>query len=152
MPNIKPFSLFPTLSDNLLSNRFDQIDRLFSQLTGSKPIVSPVQTYNLKQIDDNHYELTVSVPGYQENDLSVSLKGSRLLIEGKKEEKSEEDNDKWIHRGISQGQFTLQFDLGKNVKIEKADLSSGLLTIAIEYELPEEEKRQTIAIENKDKS
>ena len=88
MPNIKPFSLFPTLSDNLLSNRFDQIDRLFSQLTGS----------------------------------------------------------------ISQGQFTLQFDLGKNVKIEKADLSSGLLTIAIEYELPEEEKRQTIAIENKDKS
>ncbi|MCF1868908.1 hypothetical protein [Proteus mirabilis] len=24
MPNIKPFSLFPTLSDNLLSNRFDQ--------------------------------------------------------------------------------------------------------------------------------
>lgn len=152
MPNIKPFSLFPTLSDNLLSNRFDQIDRLFSQLTGSKPIALPVQTYNLKQIDDNHYELTVSVPGYQENDLSVSLKGSRLLIEGKKEEKSEEDNDKWIHRGISQGQFTLQFDLGKNVKIEKADLSSGLLTIAIEYELPEEEKRQTIAIENKDKS
>ncbi|MCW9739165.1 Hsp20 family protein [Proteus mirabilis] len=151
MPNIKPFSLFPTLSDNLLSNRFDQIDRLFSQLTGSKPIVSPVQTYNLKQIDDNHYELTVSVPGYQENDLSVSLKGSRLLIEGKKEEKSEEDNDKWLHRGISQGQFTLQFDLGKNVKIDKADLSSGLLTIAIEYELPEEEKRQTIAIENKDK-
>ncbi|WP_404765174.1 Hsp20 family protein [Proteus terrae] len=110
-----------------------------------------MQTYNLKQIDDNHYELTVSVPGYQENDLSVSLKGSRLLIEGKKEEKSEEDNDKWLHRGISQGQFTLQFDLGKNVKIEKADLSSGLLTIAIEYELPEEEKRQTIAIENKDK-
>lgn len=152
MPNIKPFSLFPTLYDNLLSNRFDQIDRLFSQLTGSKPIASPVQTYNLKQIDDNHYELTVSVPGYQENDLSVSLKGSRLLIEGKKEEKSEEDNDKWIHRGISQGQFTLQFDLGKNVKIDKADLSSGLLTIAIEYELPEEEKRQTIAIENKDKS
>lgn len=152
MPNIKPFSLFPTLSDNLLSNRFDQIDRLFSQLTGSKPIASSVQTYNLKQIDDNHYELTVSVPGYQEDDLSVSLKGSRLLIEGKKEEKSEEDNDKWIHRGISQGQFTLQFDLGKNVKIDKADLSSGLLTIAIEYELPEEEKRQTIAIENKDKS
>ncbi|MGM7566147.1 Hsp20 family protein [Proteus mirabilis] len=152
MPNIKPFSLFPTLSDNLLSNRFDQIDRLFSQLTGSKPISSSTQTYNLKQIDDNHYELTVSVPGYQEDDLSVSLKGSRLLIEGKKEEKLEEDNDKWIHRGISQGQFTLQFDLGKNVKIEKADLSSGLLTIAIEYELPEEEKRQTIAIENKDKS
>ncbi|ELX8380428.1 Hsp20 family protein [Providencia vermicola] len=151
MANIRPFSLFPTLSDNILSNRFDQIDRLFSQLTGSKPISSPIQTYNLKQVDDNRYELTVSVPGYQESDLTVSLKGGRLLVEGKKEEKIQEDNEKWIHRGISQGQFTLQFDLGKNVQIEKADLSSGLLTINIEYELPEEEKPQMIAIENKDK-
>lgn len=151
MPNIKPFSLFPAISDNLLSKRFDQIDSLFSQLTGSKPISSPIQTYNLKQIDDDHYELAVSVPGYQESDLAVSLKGGRLLVEGKKEENTEEDNEKWIHRGISQGKFTLQFDLGKNVKIEKADLSSGLLTIIIEYQLPEEEKLQTIAIENKDK-
>ncbi len=37
-------------------------------------------------------------------------KGSRLLIEGKKEEKLEEDNDKWIHRGyISRGSLHLQF-------------------------------------------
>lgn len=150
MTNIRPFSLFPAISDNMLSNRFDQIDRLFSQLTGSKPVSVPAQTYNLKQIDDNHYELTVSVPGYQESDLTVSLKGGRLLVEGKKEEKIQEDNEKWLHRGISQGQFTLQFDLGKNVKIEKANLSSGLLAINIEYELPEEEKPQMIAIENKD--
>ncbi len=152
MANIKPFSLFPTISDSLLSNRFDQIDRLFSQLTGSRPIASPVQTYDLKQIDDSHYELTVSVPGYQESDLTVSLKGGRLLVEGKREEKSQEDNEKWLHRGISYGQFTLQFDLGKNVRIEKADLSRGLLTVVIEYELPEEEKPQLIAIENKDKN
>lgn len=151
MPNIKPFSLFPAISDNLLSNRFDQIDRLFSQLTGSKPISSPVRTYNLKQVNENHYELAVSVPGYKENDLTVSLKEGRLLIEGKKEEKTEEDNEKWLHRGILQGQFILQFDLGKNVKIEKADLSCGLLSLSIEYELPEEEKPQIITIENKDK-
>ncbi len=152
MASIRPFSLFPVISDNLLSNRFDQIDRLFSQLTGSKPISSPVQTYNLKQVDDSHYELTVSVPGYQESDLNVSLKGGRLVVEGKKEEKIQEKNEKWIHQGISQGQFSLQFDLGKNVKIEKADLSSGLLSIGIEYELPEEEKPRVIAIENKDKN
>ena len=151
MAHIKPFSLFPVISDNLLSNRFDQIDRLFSQLTGSKPISAPIQTYNLKQVDDNHYELTVSVPGYQESDLTVSLKGGRLFVEGKREEKTKDENEKWIHHGITQGQFTLQFDLGKNVKIEKADLSSGLLTVGIEYEVPEEEKPLMIAIENKDK-
>ena len=112
MPNIKPFSLFPTLSDNLLSNRFDQIDRLFSQLTGGKPISSPTQTYNLKQIDDNHYELTVRCTwDIKKMTYPVSLKGkAHLLIEGKKEEKLEEDNDKWIHRGyISRGSLHLQF-------------------------------------------
>ncbi|MGJ3352854.1 Hsp20 family protein [Providencia sp. Je.9.19] len=151
MAHIKPFSLFPVISDNVLSNRVDQIERLFSQLTGSKPISSPIQTYNLKQVDDNHYELIVSVPGYQESDLAVSLKEGRLFVEGRKEEKTKDENEKWIHRGITQGQFTLQFDLGKNVKIEKANLSSGLLTVSIEYEVPEEEKPVMIAIENKDK-
>ncbi|CRK85490.1 Small heat shock protein IbpA [Candidatus Providencia siddallii] len=150
MANIKPFSFFPVISDNLFSNRFDQIDRLFSQLTGSKPISTSVQTYNLRQIDENYYELTVSVPGYLENELTVSLKSGCLLIKGKKENKKQEDNVKWIHRGIPQGDFTVQFDLGKHIKIEKASLSSGLLTIKIEYKLPEEEKIKLISIKNED--
>ncbi|CAL1329251.1 Small heat shock protein Ibp [Candidatus Providencia siddallii] len=147
---MKPFSFFPLISDNVLSNRFDQIDRLFSQLTGTKPISRPLQTYNLKQINESHYELTVSVPGYKENELDISLKSGLLSIKGEKKEKKQ-DNEKWIHREILQGQFSLKFDLGKNVKIEKANLSNGLLTITIEYELPEEEKIQIISIEEKDK-
>ncbi len=36
------------------------------------------------------------------------------------------------------------------MKIESAELSSGLLTLDIEYEIPDEEKPRVIAIENKD--
>ncbi|MGG4662144.1 Hsp20 family protein [Providencia vermicola] len=149
MSNIRSFSLFPTLSDNLLSNRFDQIDRLFSQLTGNRPLTSE-HPYNLKQIDDTHYQLTVSVPGYKEDDLTVSMKGGRLCIQGEQSTELNNDSEKWIHKGITQNRFSLEFNLGKNVKIESAELSGGLLALDIEYEIPEEEKMQVIAIENKD--
>ncbi len=65
MSNIESFSLFPTLSDSLLSNRFCQMDRLFSQLTGNRPLTLK-HPYNLKQINETSYQLTVSVPGYKE--------------------------------------------------------------------------------------
>lgn len=149
MSNIRSFSLFPTLSDNLLSNRFDQIDRLFSQLTGNRPLTSE-HPYNLKKIDDTHYQLTVSVPGYKEDDLTVSMKGGRLCIQGEQSTELNNDSEKWIHKGITQNRFSLEFNLGKNVKIESAELSGGLLALDIEYEIPEEEKMQVIAIENKD--
>ncbi|WP_369310896.1 Hsp20 family protein [Providencia rettgeri] len=149
MSNIRSFSLFPTLSDSLLSNRFDQMDRLFSQLTGNRPITSD-HPYNLKQINDAHYQLTVSVPGYKENELTVSLKGGKLCIQGEQAAELVDESEKWIHQGITQNKFSLEFNLGKNVKIEKAGLSSGLLTLDIEYEIPEEEKPQLIAIENKE--
>ncbi|ENU1227828.1 MULTISPECIES: Hsp20 family protein [Providencia] len=149
MSNIRSFSLFPTLSDSLLSNRFDQMDRLFSQLTGNRPLTSE-HPYNLKQINETSYQLTVSVPGYKEEDLNVSLKGGKLYIQGEQSAELVDDSEKWIHQGITQNKFSLEFNLGKNVKIKSAGLTSGLLTLDIEYEIPEEEKPQVIAIENKD--
>ena len=149
MSNIRSFSLFPTLSDSLLSNRFDQMDRLFSQLTGNRPLTSE-HPYNLKQINETSYQLTVSVPGYKEEDLSVSLKGGKLYVQGEQSAELVNDSEKWIHQGITRSKFSLEFNLGKNVKIESAELSSGLLTLDIEYEIPDEEKPRVIAIENKD--
>ena len=149
MQNISSFSLFPALSDSLLSNRFDQMDRLFRQLTGNRPITSE-HPYNLKQLNDAHYQLTVSVPGYREDDLEVSLKGGKLSIQGKQPAEVVNESEKWVHQGILKSQFSLEFNLGKNVKIRNAELSCGLLTLDIEYEIPEEEKPQLIAIENKD--
>ncbi|MCQ8205296.1 Hsp20 family protein, partial [Vibrio parahaemolyticus] len=122
---------------------------MFSQLTGNRPLTTE-HPYNLKQIDYTHYQLTVSVPGYKEDDLTVSMKGGKLCIQGEQSTELNNDSEKWIHKGITQNTFSLEFNLGKNVKIESAELSGGLLALDIEYEIPEEEKTQVIAIENKD--
>ncbi|HEI8865039.1 Hsp20 family protein [Serratia sp. AKBS12] len=141
----RPFSLIPTITDNLFSDRFDRMDRLFSRLTGDAPL-SDTPSYNLIQRDDTHYELTVSVPGFQESELDIAVQNTQLTISGKRETSSNDEQIKWLHRGISQSAFTLSFSLSNRIKVGSANLSNGLLQLSLEYEVPEEEKPQRIAI------
>lgn len=55
----RSFSLIPALSNHLLSDRFSQMDNLFSRLTGETP-VADTPASNLLQKDKVHYELTLS--------------------------------------------------------------------------------------------
>lgn len=105
------FSLIPAFSDNPFSDRFNRIDHLFSRLTGDEPLYEK-QAYNLIQKDETHYELTVSVPGYQENELDISVHNHQLTISGKQAAGPHpQEQTKWLHRGISQQEFSLKFSL-----------------------------------------
>ncbi len=57
---LRNFPVIPSVADSLLSDRFSRIDRLFSQLTGDTP-VPMTPPYDLKQLDNERYALTVSV-------------------------------------------------------------------------------------------
>ena len=58
---LRAFPMLNDLSDSLFADRFNRIDRLFSQLTGSTPLPS-TPSYNIRRVGDNRYELTLSVP------------------------------------------------------------------------------------------
>lgn len=148
----RSFSLIPALSNRLLSDRFSQMDSLFSRLTGEKPI-SETASYNLLQ-NKNRYELTVSVPGYSQDELDVSVLNNQLTISGKqKEQESELNNDiKWLHKGIVKNSFSLSFNLEHRINIQKANLEKGLLTVHFSYEIPEEEKPRKISIDVKNET
>ncbi|MFP3013983.1 MAG: hypothetical protein ACTS8R_04150 [Arsenophonus sp. NC-QC1-MAG3] len=62
----------PAFSNHLLSDRFTQIDNLFSRLTGEN-LMTDTPAYNLLQKDKEHYEMTVSIPGYMEDELDISV-------------------------------------------------------------------------------
>lgn len=142
-----PFSMIPAITDNLFSDRFNRMDRLFSQLTGNAPLAD-APAYNLVQKDDTRYELTVSVPGFEENNLDISVQNTQLTITGKHEELADEQQPKWLHRGIAQEAFTLSFNLSSRIKVKNANLKNGLLKLELEYQIPEEEKPQRIAIQS----
>lgn len=144
----RPLSLIPELTDSLFSDRFDRMDKLFSRLTGDVPL-SDTPSYNLVQRDESHYQLTLSVPGYREDEIDISVRNNQLTISGRHEEKQEEDpqaQEKWLHRGFSRSNFTLSFNLHNRINVQSAELNQGLLTLQLEYEVPEEEKPQRIAI------
>lgn len=146
----RSFSLIPAFSDNIFSDRFNQMDRMFSRLTGEKPL-SDTPAYNLLKKDAVHYELTVSVPGYQESELDVSILNNQLTLTGKHEDDKNNEYDeksgmKWLHKGITKNAFSLSFNLDHRINIQSANLDKGLLTLEFTYDIPEEEKPQRIVI------
>lgn len=145
----RSFSLMPTLSNSLLTDRFTQMDNLFSRLTGEKPL-SDTPAYNLLKNGEQH-ELTVSVPGYTQDELDVSVLNNQLTLRGKPnieqtDEAEKNEGIKWLHQGIRKSEFALSFTLEHRIIIQQANLANGLLTLHFTYDIPEQEKPQQIAI------
>lgn len=142
-----PFSLIPSFDDTFLSDRFNQMDRLFSRLTGDEPLANS-PSYDIVKKGDNQYAITVSVPGYQESELEVSARNGQLIIEGKHQEDQKVDKENWLHQGIRRNQFQLQFGINRGTKINGATLANGLLEISLEQDIPEEDKPKKITIQS----
>ncbi|MGP1956493.1 MAG: Hsp20 family protein [Arsenophonus sp. NC-PE1-MAG3] len=146
----RSFSLIPAFSNHLLSDRFTQIDNLFSRLTGEKPLAD-TPAYNLLQKDKEHYEMTISIPGYTQDELDISVLNKHLTLSGKPkiEETNiaeKKDSRKWLHQGIRKSEFSLSFSFEHRITIQKANLDKGLLTLQFNYDFPEQKKPKKIAI------
>nr|O31288.1 RecName: Full=Small heat shock protein ibp [Buchnera aphidicola (Thelaxes suberi)]CAA72698.1 hspA [Buchnera aphidicola] len=145
------FSLEPKYENTMLSQRFKEIDKLFSTLSGKKIISDSVPPYDILQLKENFYKLIVSVPGYLEKNLEISTQYDQLIIIGKKEitentNEKKETVEKILHQEIYTGDFSLSFRLNERISVMSATLDQGLLTIYFEYQIPEKQKIQKIQI------
>lgn len=100
--------------------------------------------YNVAQLDDNHYVIEVAVAGFAEDEIDVELKDSTLVIKGTKVKKDKEIN--YTHKGISTRNFERSFTLADNVEVRAATVQHGILAIALEHVVPEEQKPKKISI------
>lgn len=80
--------------------------------------------------------ITLAVAGFAREDLEVIVEDGALSIRGAKRDESPKD---YLHRGIAARQFKRTFALANGVKVHRAELHDGLLTI--ELERPHREKR-----------
>ena len=146
---LKTLSALPVFADSLFADRFNRIDRLFSQLTGDTP-VGTLPAYDLQKVDDSNFLLSVSVPGWKDDELEIETVGGNLYISGKRQETdaSTDSGERWIYKGIRRANFQLSFSLPEHAQINQAQLDSGILKIAIHQEIPASEKPRKIAIEN----
>lgn len=121
---------------------FDRMASLLDSVArDAKPSYPP---YNVEQVDDNQYRITMAVAGFRDEELEITSEQNTLVISGKQVDDSEGRN--YMYRGIAARNFERKFQLAEHVKVTDAKLENGLLHVALEREVPDAMKPRKIAI------
>ncbi len=111
---------------------FDQLERLVERTAKSDNGYPP---YNIEQIDENAFRITLAVAGFAEDDLSLTVEDRQLVVRGQQAE--QEEGRVFLHRGIAARQFQRTFLLADGVEVAAAALSNGLLHVDLHRAVPE---------------
>lgn len=122
---------------------FDRMQRLLDSAAQAEQSTA-YPPYNIEQIGDDGYQVTVAVAGFAENELDITLTDRTLVVTGKSEREESEHN--YLHRGIAGRAFERRFELADHIQVKGAQLENGLLHIGLERVVPENEKPRKIEI------
>jgi len=122
---------------------FDRLARLVDTATrvDSAPTYPP---YNIEKTGDDAYRLTMAVAGVGRDELDLTVHENTLIVTGKAHK--EEENSRFLHRGIARRAFERRFSLADHIKVTGASLDNGLLHVDLVREIPEAMKPRQIAI------
>lgn len=111
---------------------FDQLERLVERTAKTENGYPP---YNIEQVSDNAFRITLAVAGFADEDLSITVEDRQLVVRGKQAD--EPENRLFLHRGIASRQFQRTFLLAEGVEVSGAALANGLLHIDLMRAIPE---------------
>ena len=121
---------------------FDRLMRLADAATRAETGGYP--PYNIEATGDNSYRLTMAVAGFGPDEIDVVVKENDLTVTGKS--KAEDDQAKFLHRGIARRAFERHFQLADHIKVAGAGLANGMLSVDLVRDVPEAAKPRKIAI------
>ena len=128
------------LSTRYTSDTWDPF-RVMESMLQWDPSLSPststgnemyVPKFDVKETKDA-YVFTADLPGIKEENLDISLTGTRLVISGKRETEQTKDNDRYHLYERSYGSFSRSFTLPEGIDGEhvNAQLKDGVLTLTV---------------------
>ncbi len=120
-----------TTFNNSLMLGFDHMERLLDRANRASDAYPP---YNIEQLEEHRFCITIAVAGFTMDDLSVDMESNQLVIKGQQQETAEEKH--YIHRGIAARQFQKAFILAEGIEVERAWLENGLLNIMLVHIQP----------------
>ena len=104
--------------------------------------------YNIETTGENAYRIEIAVAGFLPDELNIEVKENLLTVSGRKTANDDAATQRtYLHRGLAERDFERRFQLADYVIVTDANLSNGLLSIALKRELPEALKPRRIAIE-----
>lgn len=133
------FGLIPFTHDNSLSsqNLFNYLDNIERSFFGDMEPAAQFRT-DIKD-NGNEYLLEAELPGFNRDDISISLDGDRLDITAKHEEKKEEKKDNYICRERKLGTYSRSFDVSA---VDTSGISAGYQDGILSLHLPKKQPVQ----------
>ncbi len=110
---------------------WDPFAEMMPSLRGVEmPIFMP--QFEVKETKDA-YVFKADLPGVKEEDLDISLTGTRLTVSGKREAEEKKEDERFYAYERSYGSFTRAFTLPEGIDADhvEADMKSGVLTLTV---------------------
>jgi molecular chaperone IbpA len=123
---------------------FDRLTRLVDAAARMDNAALAYPPYNIETTGEDAYRLTMAVAGFSQDEIDVTVHENSLLVTGKA--KKEDENGRYLHRGIARRTFERRFSLADHIKVVGASLVNGMLHVDLVHEVPEEAKPRKIAI------
>ncbi len=120
---------------------FDTFETRFAnQLSTNYP------PHNIVKTDDTHYQIEIAIAGFKKNEISIEVEQEVLTVKGESETPNENTSRQYLHRGLSSRSFVRSWQLAEHMVVNGAEIKDGILTINLEYIIPEEKKARVIDI------
>jgi|TARA_B110000444_G_scaffold105459_1_gene99764 molecular chaperone IbpA len=119
---------------------FNELERQFA----NSPNGNGYPPYNIAQINEDEYMISLAVAGFGMDNLSIEKDGKMLRIEGSAPKGDDEVN--YLHKGIAGRNFQREFTLADHVDVQSAGLELGMLNVHLKRNVPEELQPKKIKI------
>ena len=142
---MRTFDFSPLLRPSLGYNSFG---RVFNELERASNTAN-YPSYDVIKSGDDKYEIVIATPGFDENDIDITVTQNALTISAKTESEDvqQESNLEYLHKGLTSSSLDYRFELSDTIKVAGATMEKGLLKISLQKEIPEALKPKSIKIE-----
>ena len=136
MTNIYRAKDLAELFDKITTNSIG-LDRTIQNFWESTNASYP--PFNIIQENNHESTLEIALAGFKKKEVKVYTEHGKLIVEGKKEEKKD---DEYVHRGMAQRSFQRGWQLTDDVEIKEVSFEDGLLSISLGKVVPEHHARK----------
>ena len=136
MTNIYRAKDLAELFDKITTNSIG-LDRTIQNFWESTNATYP--PFNIIQENNHESTLEIALAGFKKKEVKVYTEHGKLIVEGKKEEKKENE---YVHRGMAQRSFQRGWQLTDDVEIKEVVFEDGLLSIHLGKVVPEHHARK----------
>ena len=117
-------------------------DSFLREIEGLPKNTTNYPPYNLIKFTDEVFMIELALAGFKKEDISVEQEKNVLTIKGS----SQEDPNKYIHKGIGARNFTRTFSLSEYMIVAGVTMENGVLRVLVVRDVPEEAKPKKFEI------